>query len=153
MESSIPQIDFLIRLFDKVNTLRLNSLSMRKIVLFLFIVLQAIFFAGAVCGNNLSASKSMACCQNEEMNHLTVHDAKGDSCCSHCDMGKNQSMLKLQKAARKESSQLPQTMEPANQVIFHSAFRIQSTHNQSECGQAFNSSSPPRFLLDQQFRI
>jgi hypothetical protein len=126
---------------------------MRRLVLFVFIIIQAVFFTGAVCGNNLSASKSMACCHDEQTQPMTLHDANGDSCCSHCDMGKNQSALKLQKATRKESTQLVQTSAIIHRIDFDSAQLLPPIESAHRPQESYTSSSPPLFLLDQQFRI
>jgi hypothetical protein len=127
---------------------------MRRIVLFLFIAFQAIYFVGAVCGSNLSASKSMACCENGSMDRPNTHDSDTSACCGHCDMGKNKSELKLQKGIQKESLQFAQTsVGLVDQTDSHVILPSKSFHNEPRQHQKFPACGPPLFLLDQQFLI
>jgi hypothetical protein len=126
---------------------------MRRIVLSLFIVLQAIYFVGAVCGSNLSASKSMACCQNGQMDRMPTSDSNMRSCCSHCDMGKNKSVVKLQKGIQKELKMAQMAFGIIGKIDFRSVLGSESNDNKLWNHQTFTASSPPRFILDEQLLI
>src|SRR5262249_2337435 len=118
-----------------------------------FIALQAIYFLGAVCGTNVSASKSMACCRDGQMGNMPMHDSGSSSCCSHCDMGKNKSVAKMQRGIPKEFRISQPSVSNQWQIDFGPATSIDPFENSALRDQTFTAYSPPRFVLNQQFLI
>src|ERR1044071_450470 len=108
---------------------------MRRVVLSLFIALQAIYFVGSVCGNNLSPSKSMACCQHGQMDHMQTQDMA--SCCKHCDMGKNKSVVKLQRGIQKDIVRIGQIYFANCQKVDSPSFVTEINLNESSDHQTF----------------
>jgi hypothetical protein len=119
----------------------------------MFVALQAIYFVGAVCGSNLSASKSMACCQDGQMDRPRMHAPNTRSCCSHCDMGKNKSVVKLQKAIQKELNVIQMSVGVIGKINSRSILGSKSYEIERWHHQRFTASSPPSFILNEQLLI
>jgi hypothetical protein len=139
--------------FDNGGSFTIDFIQMRRIVLSMFIALQAIYFVSAVCGGNLSASKSMACCQDGQMDRSQMHDPNTRSCCSHCDMGKNKSVVKLQKAIQKELNVVQVSVGIIGKIDSRSILGSKSYENKRWYHQTFTASSPPSFILNEELLI
>jgi hypothetical protein len=117
---------------------------MKKVLVFL-LVLQAVALAGPVCGNHLTVSESMDCCEKGH-NHdgSGMRDDHATSCCSSCDTGKTQ-LLKKQEP-------IQPVLTPAIELITiqtfgHLPYEIDAFQH------SISPSPPDIFLFDRSLRI
>ena len=117
-----------------------------KTVLIVLLILQAVAMAGPVCGNHLTTTESMDCCEKGH-NHdgSGMRDDHATACCSTCDTGKTQ-ILKKQ--------------DPIQPVVHALTFEVISAEVSDSLPteiigvrHSISPSPPDIFLLDRSFRI
>jgi hypothetical protein len=60
-----------------------------KVLVIVALLLQIFIFSGSLCGNHVTTSESMACCEKGHNDGAAgIHDPHSATCCASCDMGK-----------------------------------------------------------------
>jgi hypothetical protein len=87
------------------------------------------------------------------MDRMAMKDPNMRSCCTHCDVGKNKSVVKLEKGIQKEVKIAQTHIGIIGNLDFRSIMDSGSCDSKRLDHQTFNDSSPPRFIIYKQFLI
>lgn len=87
------------------------------------------------------------------MHQMSSQNKKMQSCCSHCDMGKTKSSLRLQKGIQKKTDASPSLIAKFETLELKPALIPEFKAKGRSSDRPLIAASPPIFILESQFLI